>query len=238
MNTMAVTCTNVNKRYGNRVALNHFTVAIPKGRLVGIFGPNGSGKSTLFRTLMGITRPDAGIVQVLGKPPGWQTNAEVAYLPDRARWYENHTVEDAIHWGERLFPSFDYSHAITLADGMGLDRRQSVAGMSRGTEARLMLLMCLARKVPLLILDEPFSGIDLVSRDNIVNALLDYAGDQDSTVLMSTHELADTESIFDYAVFLQHGQVLRAGDVDALRQEYGSMQDMMRILYRDEVAHP
>lgn len=234
MTNMAVTCTDVSKRYGNRMALNGLTLEIPSGGIVGILGPNGSGKSTLFRTLMGITRPDSGNISVLGSVPGWETNAKIAYLPDRARWYADHTVRKALDWGSSLLPNFDRSRALALAHEMNLDLGQSVNGMSRGTEARLMLILCLARQVPLMILDEPFVGIDLISREKIIDALVASATEQETTVLLSTHEISDTESLFDYAVFLRAGRVERHGDADFLRSQYGSMRDIMRNLFREE----
>lgn len=234
MTDMAVACAGVSKRYGNRIALNRLTLDIPHGRIVGVLGPNGSGKSTLFRTLMGLTMPDAGNITVMGAAPGWRTNAAIAYLPDRARWYPDHTVQDTCNWAAALLPQFDRARAMHLTQLMNLDLKQRVDGMSRGTEARLMLTLCLARQVPLMILDEPLSGIDMVSREQIIDALLECVSEQETTVLLSTHEIYDAESLFDYAVFLREGQVIRQGGADDLRRQDGSMRDIMRDLYRGE----
>lgn len=231
----ACTLSHVTKRYGTRLALHDLTLEVPRGRLIGVLGSNGSGKSTLFRTLMGITRPDKGSVAVLGSTPGWRTNAQIAYLPDRARWYPHHTVHDALQWGEGLLPGFDHPYALEWVQRMRLDLHQPVAGLSRGGEARLMLILCIARRVPLLILDEPLSGIDLPSRERIMESLVERASDEDTTVLLSTHEISDAESLFDYAVFLHNGRVAQSGDTDALRTQYGSMNQMMRLIADEEV---
>lgn len=228
MNNVVITCTNLYKRYGQRVALAGTTFEIPRGKVVGVLGPNGSGKSTLFRVIMGLTRPDSGTVHVLGKEPGWKTNAQIAYLPDRARWYQDDTVAEALGWGTTLLPHFDVERAKFLAQEMGLDLGQRVAGMSRGMEARLMVILCLARHVPLMILDEPLSGIDVVSRERITEALIAWASEEDATILFSTHEIVETESLFDHAIFLQRGKVIQHGDTDMLRREYGSMRDILR----------
>lgn len=101
-----------------------------------------------------------------------------------------------------------------------------------------MLILCLARQVPLMILDEPLSGIDLISREEIIAALITCASEQETTVMVSTHEISDAESLFDYAVFLRDGQVVRHGDADSLRRESGSLRDIMRALYEREGYRP
>lgn len=228
MENLVVTCANLHKRYGQRVALDGTTFEIPHGKIVGVLGPNGSGKSTLFRVIMGLTRPDSGTVHVLGNVPGWKTSAQIAYLPDRARWYQDDTVAEAIHWGATLLPHFDVDRAKLLTQEMDLDPLQRVAGMSRGMEARFMIILCLSRHVPLMILDEPLSGIDFVSRERITEALIAWASEEDATILLSTHEISETESLFDHAIFLRRGKVIQQGDTDILRREHGSMRDILR----------
>lgn len=235
MKSVAVSCTDVHKRYGKRVALDGLTINVPQGRMVGVLGPNGAGKSTWFRTLTGLTKPDAGDVRVLDAVPGWRTNAAIAYLPDRARWYPGHTVGDALNWGAALLPHFDRERSLQMAEMMDLDPNQPVDGLSRGFEARLMLILCLARRVPLLILDEPLSGIDMISREQIIEALVAAISDQETTLLLSTHEVSDAESLFDHVLFLQSGRVVLQGDADGLRRQYGSMRDIMRNLYQEGI---
>ncbi len=245
---------NVTKRYGNQLALNDFSYSFPNGQIIGVLGPNGSGKSTLFRLMTGLTYANKGEVEVMGKEPGWQTNREIAYLPDRARWYAHHTVREAFNFAEKLFPGFDRSHAELLASHMKVNLGMRVGGMSRGQEARLMLILCMARNVPLIILDEPFSGIDTISREQIIDGLINYMSEinehdvSDSlrgkgerrnsdgtyfrrTVLISTHEIYEAESLFDHAVFLNEGQVVLAGEADVLRGQYGSMRSILQKLY-------
>ena len=232
MNGCAVRCESVRKRYGSKWALRDFSVAIPERRITAVLGPNGAGKSTFFRMLCGITRPDAGRVEVLGRTPGWRTNRDIAYLPDRARWYGDLSVGDSFVWAERLLPEFDKERAEQLAAYMGLDPGMKAEGMSRGEEARLMLVLCAARRVPLIVLDEPFAGIDLISRERIVSTLIDILSSREQTVLISTHEISETESLFDYVVFVDNGQVALAGDAERIRAERGSMEQVYRQLYR------
>lgn len=231
-----VHCQHVTKRYRDKYALDGLNVSIPTGGIVGILGPNGAGKSTLFQLLMGFIQPDEGNLTVINRKPGWQTNRDIAYLPDRARWFPEQTVSEALAWASRFLPGFDMAEAEELAAMMNIERETPAGGMSRGQEARLMLLLCIARRVPLVILDEPFSGIDVISRDRIVGGLIDHIGERrEQTVLISTHEIYDAESLFDYAVFLDQGRVRLAGAVEQLRAEHGSMDALFRKLYAEEI---
>ncbi|MFB5190365.1 ABC transporter ATP-binding protein [Alicyclobacillus fastidiosus] len=228
----AVYCRGVSKRYGQKYALNDLNLSLPKGCVVGVLGPNGSGKSTLFRALTNLTRPDSGEVRVLGRRPNWKTNEEIAYLPDRARWYPEQSVQQAFEWATRLLPGFDRAFAEQLASTMKLDLDMRTAGMSRGQEARLMLILCIARDVPLTILDEPFTGIDAISREQIIQGLIEHMSTGDRTMLVSTHEIYEAEPLFDHAVFMNEGQVQLSGDAERLRGEYGSMHTILNKLYR------
>lgn len=232
MDRFAIRCTNVTKRYGTKNALDELNLAIPEGRVVGVLGSNGAGKSTLFRTILGLVRPDSGDITVMGQLPGYKTNSQIAYLPDRARWYHDHTVQKALQWGDHFLPEFNLDEANRIASFMKLDPDMKVGGMSKGQEARLMLVLCLARHVPLMILDEPFSGIDTLSREQIIDSLIDYISEKDQTILLSTHEIYEAEGLLDYAVFLEEGRVVLADDSEVLRSRYGSLHSIPRKLFK------
>jgi ABC-2 type transport system ATP-binding protein len=107
-------------------------------------------------------------------------------------------------------------------------------GLSRGQEARVLLILCLAREVPLMILDEPFAGIDVLSREAIVAGIIDYLEDREQSILISTHDIQEVEGLFDYAVMMNHGRVIWSGDSDDLRAEHGSLNRVFRNLYKKE----
>ncbi|GMA57664.1 ABC-2 type transport system ATP-binding protein [Alicyclobacillus sacchari] len=227
----AVKCLQVGKRYGRSQALCNLSLSLPQGRTIGILGPNGSGKSTLFRLLMGLSQPDSGHIEILGQRPSWQVNRDIAYLPDRARWYVGDTVRDAFRYAQRLLPGFSQHLADNLADVMEISLHMKVDAMSRGQEARLMILLCVAREVPLIILDEPFSGIDLLSRERIIECLIHHMSRREVTMLVSTHELHEAEPLLDHAVFLNRGELIMSGDADELRAHHGSLERIMKTLY-------
>lgn len=228
----AVKIEGLTKRYGSKRVLNELTVRLPLNRVTGVLGPNGAGKSTLFRAIMGLIHPEEGLLEVLGSKPGWQINREIAYLPDRARFYSAHTVRRAMDWAHQLLPRFEMDRARSLMEWMGLEPEMRVGAMSKGQEARLMLLLCLARDVPMVVLDEPFSGIDKISRERIIEALIENMSDREQTILISTHEIDEVESLLDYVLFLDQGQVRLAGEAEALRAEHGSMESIYRQLFR------
>lgn len=228
----AIKIEGLSKRYGSKQVLNELTARIPLNRVTGVLGPNGAGKSTLFRVIMGLIYPERGHLEVLGNKPGWQINSEIAYLPDRARFYSAHTVSRAMDWAHHLLPRFDLERARLILEWLKLDPEMRIGAMSKGQEARLMLLLCIARDVPMVVLDEPFSGIDKISRERIIEALIENMSDREQTILISTHEIDEVESLLDYVLFLDQGQVRMAGEVEALRAEHGSMESIYRELFR------
>ncbi|GAA3409055.1 ABC transporter ATP-binding protein [Paenibacillus hodogayensis] len=234
MTQPVVACEGLTKRYGKKNALLELSVEIPAGRIVGVLGPNGCGKSSLFRTIAGLVTPDKGKIEVLGQKPGWRTNRDIAYMPDRARWYPSHTVQQAFEWGRSFLPGFDKEEAIRFAEWMDIDPDMKVAGMSRGQEARVMLILCLARNVPLVILDEPFAGIDVISREAIVSGVIDHLESRGQSMLISTHDIQEVEGLFDYTVMMNQGQAIWSGETDDLRAEYGSLHNVFRTMYKKE----
>lgn len=223
-----IECEGISKRFDQKFALQNVNVTIPANRIVGVLGPNGAGKSTFFRLIVGHIKTDEGMIQVLGEMPGWQLNRQIAYLSDRARWYLDYSVQKSIEYGKNFLPGFREDKAYELADRMKLNASMTTVSMSKGQEAKLMLILCMAREVPLVILDEPFAGIDLLAREQIMETIIDIASEREQTILISTHEIAETEGMFDYAVFFKEGEVILRNDVEALRGQQGSLHSIYR----------
>ncbi|WP_434510273.1 ABC transporter ATP-binding protein [Desulfitobacterium sp. AusDCA] len=223
---------NVSKCYKQTNALDHLSLQFPEGQITGVLGPNGAGKSTLFKMIVGLTKPDSGQLFVSGHTPHWSNNSEIAYLPDRAQWYKFHTIEEALNYAKVIFPGFDHHKAIEMAKKMDLDFEARVRTLSKGQEARLHLILCLARKAKLVILDEPFSGIDLISRERIIQSIIDSTFEEEKSILISTHEIHEAESLFDHVSFIDQGQLVLDGNAEILRSEKGSIESIYRGLFR------
>lgn len=223
-----VTFHQVVKSYGGKKALDGITLSFPRGKVIGLLGENGAGKSTMFKMMVNLIQPTSGEVRVLGQKPSWRLNERIAYLSDRAHWYRHHSVEEAIRYGARVFPHFNLEKAKQFAAFMKLEPTQIVGDMSKGLEARLQLLLSLAREVDLILLDEPFSGIDLLSREKIVELMIDTLTEGEKTIIISTHDIHEVEGLFEHVVFLKNGDVVSQTDVEVLRQKGLSIQDEYR----------
>ncbi|WP_018131392.1 ABC transporter ATP-binding protein [Effusibacillus pohliae] len=229
---LAIRMRNVVKTYDSKRVLDGLDADFPAGGVIGLLGQNGAGKSTLFKMIVGLVRPDAGEIQVFGQKPDWRLNADIAYLPDRGRWYPHHSLAQAFEYAEAVFPRFDRNKALVMAEEMGLDLEQKVASLSKGQEARLLLTLCLAREARLVLLDEPFSGIDLVSRERIIQGIIDSMMERPRTIVISTHEIHEAESLFDHVVIIDQGRVVLADEAEKLRSQQASIESIYRRLFR------
>ncbi len=227
-----VQCSALTKRYGSLVALNQVNLQISSGRIIGLLGPNGSGKTTLIKILAGLLRPTAGAALIQGHSIGPETKAMVSYLPDRMYYADWMKTADLI----RLFADFyadfrrDRAEAMCRALGIGMDAR--IKAMSKGTKEKLQLILVMSRQAKLYLLDEPIAGVDPAAREFILHTILtNYS--PDSTVVISTHLIADIEPVLDEAIFLKNGLVVRHDAVDTIREVEGkSVDEVFREIFR------
>ena len=207
---------DVTKLYGKNEALRDFTIAFPKGEVVGVLGLNGSGKSTMLKLLAGLLFPTSGRVTVFGGMPR-VNRARVGYLGENDALYTWMTPADAERFMSGLYDDFDAVRYHELLDVLEVPRRKTKA-MSKGERGRLRLAMALARDVKLYLLDEPLAGIDLLSREKIMTSLV-REWHTDETILLSTHEVAEAESLFDRVLLLRQGRLALDANAEALRAE-------------------
>lgn len=229
-----VEATDLVKRYGRVEALRGVTLRLPVGQIVGLVGPNGSGKSTLLKLVAGLLRCDGGQVLVQGRRPGVETKKWVAFQPEIDHLYRWMTVQQALELSASVAPDWEPGRAEALLEFLNLvgERRTPVRHLSRGMRARLKLVVTLARNAPIVLLDEPLSGIDPPSRGRIIKALIGQWRTGRQVLVLATHEVAETEGIFDRVVFLERGQVRIDDDAQALRERFGkSIQGIMEEVY-------
>ncbi len=231
MNELVV-CSGVTKMYDAVKALDGVELRLPAGRIVGLLGPNGSGKTTLIKILTGLLCPSAGTVQVDGKPVGPQTKAVVSYLPDKMYYAGWMKTRDLIDLFADFYADFRRERAEAMCQALGIGLNVKVKTMSKGTKEKLQLILVMSREAKLYLLDEPIAGVDPAAREFILRTILtNYS--PESTVMISTHLIADVEPVLDDVVFLKDGRVVRHDSVDHIRETEGKSVDaVFREIFR------
>ena len=217
---------NLTKKFGDLTALDDVTVSLEQGQIVGLLGPNGSGKTTLIKILNGLLQPTSGSVTINGSAPGVETKKVVAYLPDRNALPEYMTASQLMDIYEDFFEDFDRLKAEAMVDDLGIDRKQTMKKMSKGTKEKLQLCLVMARQAEVYLLDEPIGGVDPATRDYILRTIISNYN-ENAVVLISTHLIADVESVLDDVVFIKDGRVVLHKAADEIREEKGESVDKL-----------
>jgi len=206
------------KRYRRRWALSDCTLEIPAGRIAGLVGPNGAGKTTLLHLATGLLRPTTGTIEVLGGPPPARPAqlARVGFVAQDTPTYAHLTVADHLRLGAHLNPGWDAATARDRIEHLGLDPGQRAGKLSGGQRAQLALTLAIAKRPELLILDEPVASLDPLARREFLRGLMETVVDQELSVVLSSHLVADLERVCDYLIVLVGSRVQLAGEVDRL----------------------
>lgn len=213
----AVEISGVTKRY-KHFTLDEINLRLPKGCIMGFVGANGAGKSTTLRILMGLVHQDAGSVQVLGcAMPDEQARAklEVGFVSEDMRLYGAPTLEWHMNFMRSIYPRWDSGNADTLLRRFDLKAQQKIKGMSHGQRVKAALLLALARRPRLLVLDEPTAGLDPIARREVLGELMAVLADEDRTVIFSSHNTLDVEQISDQITFIDRGRIVESADKEA-----------------------
>ncbi|MBR4092115.1 MAG: ABC transporter ATP-binding protein [Mogibacterium sp.] len=217
---------NLTKKFGDLTALDDVTVSLEQGQIVGLLGPNGSGKTTLIKILNGLLQPESGSVTINGSAPGVETKKVVAYLPDRNALPDYMTASQLMDIYEDFFEDFDRQKAEAMVDDLGINRKQTMKKMSKGTKEKLQLCLVMARQAQVYLLDEPIGGVDPATRDYILRTIISNYN-ENAVVLISTHLIADVESVLDDVVFIKDGRVVLHKAADEIREEKGESIDKL-----------
>ncbi len=219
------------KSYGDMVALDHLTLEVPKGELFGLLGPNGAGKSTVMRIVFGLLNPDGGEVRWRDQPIGAEQRLHFGYLPEERGLYPKMRVRDEVVYLGRL-------HGMSKAaagaatdrwlDRLGLTGRagDKVDSLSLGNQQRVQLAAALVHAPDLLVLDEPFSGLDPVAVDTLAGVLAEQV-DAGVSVIFSSHQLDLVEDLCDSVAIIDHGRLVLAGRVSELKRKGGRVLRVM-----------
>jgi len=207
----AIELAGVEWQAGKSFSLNQLDLNVPTGSIYGFLGPNGSGKTSTIRLLLGMTKPLAGRIRVLGMElPGRLPNVlrRVGYVPERPHVYPALTVAEQLRCHASFFPSWDRRWADDLTERLGLDTDRKIARLSKGETGKLLMLLALAQRPALLVLDEPTDGLDPVVRRDVLGAVLDYVAETNATVFISSHLVHELERICDWVGVMDHGRLL------------------------------
>ena len=229
MSDALITCQGLTKAYGRKTALQGVDLTVGPGRIVGLLGPNGSGKTTLIKLLCGLIQPTLGTLLVAGRPIGPETKALISYLPDRMYFADWMRCRDLLDLFADFYADFDLSRAEAMCRALGVNPADRVKTMSKGTKEKVQLVLVMARKAQLYLLDEPIAGVDPAARDFILNTILTNYNES-GTVVLSTHLIGDIERVLDEAVFLKEGKIMLHNSVDNIREKEGKSVD---ALFRD-----
>lgn len=226
-----VSIKNVHKSFGARVALEDLSIEIPQDSIFGLIGPNGSGKTTTLRLILNIYQPDEGEVWTLGKQGFRSANDSIGYLPEERGLYRKMKVGSQLKYFAQLkgMPGSVIDAAIEFwLERMGLTtcRHMRVEQMSKGMAQKIQFIAAVIFKPRLVILDEPFSGLDPVSLD-LVNGVVHELRASGVTIVLSTHDMAVAERLCDHVVMLHRGHKVLDGSIQAIRQQYG--QDKIHL---------
>ena len=212
--TLAIETTDLRYKAGRGAKafeVSRLNMRVPCGSVYGFLGPNGSGKTTSIRLLLGLLKADGGSITVLGEemPKHYPSVlSRTGYVPERPHLYASLTVQEAMDLHRAFFPTWDQKWADELLAEFYLKPERKLSVLSKGESGKVMMLLALAQKPELLVLDEPTDGLDPVARRDILGAVLSYVTDANATVLISSHLVHELERICDWVGVMDEGQLI------------------------------
>lgn len=228
-------CEDLCKTYPglSRPVLDRFCCQIPKGKIIGLLGPNGCGKSTLIKLVTGLLVADRGEIYVDGKRRSEKTNALVSYLPERTYFNNWMRVEELLGFFAEFYEDFDMELARKMLGELQIDTNAKLKALSKGTKEKVQLVLVMARKAKLYLLDEPIAGVDPAARDYILQTIIGNYNPE-ASVIITTHLIYDIEPVLDEFMFMGFGgKVLLSGVADEVRNEKGkSLDELFRECFR------
>jgi ABC-2 type transport system ATP-binding protein len=215
-----VSIKGLTKKIGRKQVLKGLDIELGTGRVVGLLGPNGAGKTTLLKILMNIYHADAGEVQICGERLGFETKRHISYMPDTNHLFQWMCIRDAIHYYRDMFSDFDENRSAELCAFLGINKEENIKNLSKGTVERVLIMLTFSRNTCLYLLDEPIGGIDPLARNKIIKTI--FRGfDPGRTIIISTHQVKDVETLLDEVLFIDEGKLIFSDSVDNIRELQG-----------------
>jgi ABC-2 type transport system ATP-binding protein len=232
-NVSTVAARGLRVRFGGDPVLAGLDLEVPEGSVTALCGSNGAGKSTLLRVLVGALVPDGGSARVLGLDPareGARVRALAGYVPDRFDAPGRMRARDWLAFVARFHRGWSADEQRRLTEALRLDDSAEIASLSKGARAKLALVAALAWRPRLALLDEPFSGLDVASRDAIAAAVIGHLRDEGRTVVLVSHSIADVERLADRVAVLEDGRIVREGELERVARAPGGGIDLETAL--------
>ncbi len=225
-------CKDLCKSFGHAQALDHVSLAVEPGRIVGLLGPNGSGKTTLIKLANGLLTPSSGEITVCGMAPGRESHGLVSYLPERTSIPTWMTTTQLLDFYGDFYSDFRRDAAEEMLAHLNIQSRQRIKQMSKGTREKVQLIMVMSRAAKLYLLDEPIGGVDPATRDYILSTIIGNY-DPEAAVVISTHLISDVEKVLDEVIFINQGRLVLQSSVDDIREEKGmSVDELFREVFK------
>ena len=221
--TSAIETNGLTRRFGRLEAVHGLNLSVPEGSVFALVGPNGAGKTTTIKLLMNLVNPTSGTARVLGvesRRLGPATLARIGYVSENQQLPGWLSTDGFLDYLRPFYPTWDERLCRTLRSDLGLTARTPLRVQSRGTRMKTALLASLAYRPELVILDEPFTGLDPMVRDELIRALLELPGEQTCTMLISSHDIEEVERLADWIGFLQDGRLVIAEPVESLLRRF------------------
>lgn len=222
---------NLIKKYHTKNVIDNISLNVDSGKIVGLLGPNGSGKTTLIKLLAGLLTATSGDILIDNKEIGIETKAIVSFLPDRPYFANWMKVHDILAFFADFYRDFSMKKAMEMLKLLNIGVNDRIKTMSKGTKEKLNIVLVMSRAARLYLLDEPIAGVDPAARDYILRTIISNYS-EDSSVIITTHHIADVEKILDDVIFLNEGKIELNSAVEDLREERGkSVDEIFRETY-------
>ena len=233
---------NVTKTFGNVKALDDLTMTVPRGAVYGLVGPNGAGKSTAIRCLLGVYRPDCGTVTLDGAPvyENPVAKARIGSIPDDIFYFPSATMEDMRKFYQGIYPKFDQTLYYKLFEAFDLPKKAPLRRFSKGMQKQAAFHLTLCTRPEVLVLDEPVDGLDPVMRRQVWSLILSEVAKEETTVLISSHNLRELEDICDHVGIMDHGRMLLQRSLADMQgathklQLVGNIPEGLEILHQNQ----
>ena len=225
-------CNNLCKNFDNKKVLDDINLKIPKGKIIGLLGKNGAGKSTLIKLINDLLTPTSGKILFNGQTIGVYSKEHISYLPERTYLDKEMKIKQVFQYFSEFYKDFNINKARKLLKDLNLDEEQKISKMSKGMQEKLQLVLVMSREADLYILDEPLGGVDPATRDYILDTILSNFK-EGSSVIISTHLIADIERILDEVIFIDNGKIVLTSSADELRnKENKSIDEIFREVFK------